>query len=384
MKNLASSPMVRFWAMVALALGELSCLSQAGAQEEWKQFAFSDQSRPGEEIVAGPNIWVEAVFIEMGKADIRNVELFAGLKLSPPDGKAILSGEEKERLLGAIERAAGARTVATLALLTITGRQSQTEIVYGVTYQTEDKCEEGSVEPATLEAMDLGAILNVTATILEDGRIALVMLPEVTTVIGWERIAETELMLPVRRTWNRVTTVIIADGSTLVLKESLANPFLDFGSIDWEAPAEENLRRAVEKQLDSIIPQVKFENAKLTDVVDFLSRATDTNFVVHPVVFTAGRSPFPRAADMIPAFPGAVSPAPREQLAPPAGISVDLKNVPLKEALREVLGQRNLTYFVGRGRVHIVPAGYVRPKPLEREAQRHLLMLISAKIIHAE
>lgn len=172
-------------------------------------------------------------------------------------------------------------------------------------------------------------------------------------------------------------------------------------------------QRELLRKLETIIPEVKFEDAKLTEVVDFLSRETDVNIFIHPVVFQGGYSRpatgletptgFPGVPTTIPGMPttvpGAVTPtypsgagaypptsaipgvtpsaippamgettSPMGTYIPPTGdvgIKLHLKNVPLKEVLKYVLQWQRLKYVVENYAILIVPRDYVAPESLE-------------------
>jgi hypothetical protein len=188
-----------------------------------------------------PNVWIEAMFVELDGDASDELEGRLGFRLSPPDGKTILNARERERLVAAIEEMRGSRIVASLSVLTISGQQTQSEDVEELTFPTEYDTETVStatsgappisgevfmVTPGNWEQRDVGAILNVTPSILRDGRIALVLMPQLTLLAGWENYGNERYPIrqPIFRTWNKTTTVIIPNGSTFVLKESPVSP----------------------------------------------------------------------------------------------------------------------------------------------------------------
>jgi len=180
-------------------------------------------------------------------------------------------------------------------------------------------------------------------------------------------------------------------------------------------------KKEIEKKLEVIIPEVKFEDAKLTEVVDFLSREADVNIVIHPVVFQGYRQPL-RGLETRTGFPGGVTPTPGPTITPTipgpgptytpgetfvpgvttpgvtapgvtapglgpgitetttmgtwvppvaeTGIRLSLKNVPLKTVLKYVLQWQNLKYVVEDWAILIAPIDYVPPESLETEIFR--------------
>lgn len=176
----------------------------------------------------------------------------------------------------------------------------------------------------------------------------------------------------------------------------------------YEEPSEH--RREILKKLEVIIPEVEFEDAKLTEVVDYLSKVVDVNIVVDPVVFRGGFSQPTTGLETVPGIPGGVSPgptgpgvtpggipsmggpttmpsttfgpsvtAPGETPSPvgtwippvtDTGITLRLKNVPLKDVLKYVLKWKNLKYVVEDYAILIAPIDYVPPESMETEIFR--------------
>ncbi len=413
MRTIATSLTICLFAALALGLGVLSFGEGVPSDVAAPAVSLGDAPAQAPEFTLvpdQPNVWVEAVFVELDRKFTHELERRAGFKLSPPDGKTILTSEEKERLLAAIEKTPGARIISSLSALTINGQQTQSEDVEELTFPTEYDTETINVPagghcppsgevfmvtPGNWKKRDVGAILNVTPTILDEDRIALVLMPEITLLVEWINYGNETypIMQPVFRTWNKTTTVIIPDGSSFVLKESPIAPFPQGGK---EVPQSDiqprekqrgsRSRSALKRQtkekliqpdegqlvqkptrqtnvrlnkLELIIPEVKFENASLKEVVDFLSRECDVNIVLlHPAVFEAGeRQPLPPGGRRIP---------PLEK----ANITLRLKNVPLKELLKYVLKQMNLKYTAEDHDILITPLDYVDPESLETEIFR--------------
>jgi len=184
----------------------------------------------------GANVWIEAVFIEMDRGITRDFEEGIGFKLSPPDGKAILSAEEKEKILSFVEELEEARILASLTVLTIAGQQAQTEQVEEITYPTEYDYKDGTIIPGNWETRDVGGILNVTPIISKDGLITMVLMPEVTVLSEWLEIDGTDVTQPIFKTWNTTTTVHIPDGTAFVLKGA---PFVPLHGSQSSNPGEE-------------------------------------------------------------------------------------------------------------------------------------------------
>ncbi len=172
----------------------------------------------------GVNVWIEATFVQMERRISRQFEKTIGFKLSPPDGKALLNAEEKEKIIAAIEQMEDARIIASLVILTVPGQQAQSEHVEEMTYPTEWEYKDGKGIPGNWEKRDVGAIFNVTPVVSKDGVITLVMMPEVTTFAGWQKYDGSDVTQPIFKTWNTTTVIHVPDGLTFVLKESPVTP----------------------------------------------------------------------------------------------------------------------------------------------------------------
>ncbi len=431
MKVTVSILPLRFCTAIALALGVLSPFLFVNSQEDVAVLpgpgfiaGISPQGEP--EKPPSPNVWVEAVFVELDAGTIAEVGKAAGFGLGPPDGKVILGGEEKSKLLDVIQGTPGARIVASTAVVTISGQQAQSEDVEELVYPTEYDVKDGKIVPGNWEHRDVGAILNVTPMITEDGEITLVVMPELTMLSGWKKVDGTEVSQPIFRTWNKTTTVRIPNGSSLLLMESPVIPFHYSQVLDPKVVRELARRQAHAKpsrvreealrRLETIVPEIKFENAKLREIVDFISREAGINIVIDPVVFQGGHRPPMMLPGTTPGAPGFAAPAvpvtapagmpgPGGMMSPPAGppspgmpmppgtwippvagsdISLMLRNVPLKEVLNYTLRYKNLRWVLGDHAIVIVPAGHAIHAPAEFNSRKTVLTVISARIVDAE
>jgi hypothetical protein len=211
--------------------GMVPCCAQQGLVEDRGPIGPLLIGPTEAELVPSPppqpavNIWIEAIFIEMDRAITRDFEKAIGFKLSPPDGKVIVNAEEKEKILASVEELEQARVLFSLTVLTISGQQVQTEQSDEIIFATEYECKDGTLIPGNWEKRDVGAVLNVTPIVGEDGLITLVLMPEISVLGEWLEIQGTDVTQPVFKTWSTTTTVHMPDGSAFVLKDS---PYLPF------------------------------------------------------------------------------------------------------------------------------------------------------------
>jgi len=111
-------------------------------------------------------------------------------------------------------------------------------------------------------------------------------------------------------------------------------------------------------KLDLPIKKVEFKNAKLNEVLDYLSSQAHVNIVYDASALQLLASQAREAKKTSPRQ--AASPAqPRTDL-----ITIRLHNVPLREVLKYVLRMKGLTYIVEEYAILIVPIGTVPHEPL--------------------
>lgn len=144
-------------------------------------------------------------------------------------------------------------------------------------------------------------------------------------------------------------------------------------------------RQRLRWALGAILPEVNFNEAELPEVLAFLSKEAEVNIVISPLAYVRVAAPFTSdspaaAAEKAPflrAPEGASQQKPREIAAegsPPSpgarGITLHLKNVPLKVVLKYVLSYKNLRYIVEDYAIVIVPMGWVKPEALTTQVFR--------------
>jgi hypothetical protein len=168
--------------------------------------------------------------------------------------------------------------------------------------------------------------------------------------------------------------------SKAILPYLLAFLLLPFGGPEGStAPASpEEPRQRIRKALSVMVSEVEFKEARLEEVVAFLSQKAGVNIIINPAVYTsAGRLPFGPAAaageTSPPRTPADASSPLREseaaaesppQAAPSRGITLHLKNVPLKVVLKYVLRYKNLRYIVEDYAIVILPVGWTPSEAL--------------------
>jgi len=134
-----------------------------------------------------------------------------------------------------------------------------------------------------------------------------------------------------------------------------------------------------------LIPEVNFNEAELPEILAFLSQEAGVNIVISPLAYVRVAAPFasgsPTAAakktQFLGAPEGACQQKPREipaegrpSLPGMRGITLRLKNVPLKVVLKYVLSYKNLRYIVEDYAIVIAPMGWVRLEALTTQVFR--------------
>ncbi len=128
-----------------------------------------------------------------------------------------------------------------------------------------------------------------------------------------------------------------------------------------------------EEDLEKLIPEVDFTNARLEEVVNYLSQRCEVNIIIHEQAGKAlAPKPVPSGIDEL-AGPGDEEAGESGELVegfePPdiGGITIRLKDAPLKAVLKYVLQAKGLTYIVEDYAIVIVPQGYVPEEEMQTE-----------------
>ena len=144
---------------------------------------------------------------------------------------------------------------------------------------------------------------------------------------------------------------------------------LALGHADAARPREESRRRILDA-LDLRFPEIAFEQADLEDVLRFLSSEARVNILLDPSV--SG----PPAKKPTPGPPGGKTSldtsfnTSRKTETANSGITLHLKNVPLKVVLKYALRFKNLRYIVEDYAIVVVPIGGAPPEGLQTEVFR--------------
>ena len=119
------------------------------------------------------------------------------------------------------------------------------------------------------------------------------------------------------------------------------------------------------QDLEKVLTEINFTDAELDEVVDYLARLCDVNIVIDKQAHEMlAPKPAPPSFDKYGEFietDAEIEPIPVDT----GGITIRLKNVPLKAVLKYVLRAKGLTYIVEDYAIVIVPIGYVPPEEME-------------------
>jgi hypothetical protein len=131
------------------------------------------------------------------------------------------------------------------------------------------------------------------------------------------------------------------------------------------------------EDLEKVVHEVNFTDARVEEIMSYLSAKCDVNIVVHeqakkllapPIMADIAQVPddfkAPAADEAAVEAPFADA-ARAEQPVDNGGITIRLKDVPLKAVLKYVLQAKGLTYIVDDYAIVIVPRGFLPDEPLE-------------------
>ncbi len=173
--------------------------------------------------------------------------------------------------------------------------------------------------------------------------------------------------------------------TTTILRFSLIFGVV-FGQVEGAAPSKRPAtpRQRVVKALNTVLPDVEFQQASLPEIVNYLSEQTRVNIIIDPAVYaSAEMGPTPEAVLRPRTEPAPGVPIPTEAKAQAAeaakpmpspqelgGITIRLKNVPLRVVLKYILRYKNLRYIVDDYAIVIVPIGRALPEEMRMEVFR--------------
>jgi hypothetical protein len=369
MKAIATLSLILLCAVAVSVLLGSACLSGELCRAEESETGDEDEAE-GDVVAPSPRIRADAVLVQVDRGAIEQIERAAGIKLSAEADQVVLKPEQMDKLLGAVRENAGARVVASSSALTGNGKkgliQLQGELIHPI---KPDKGEGGSADlakgegpsasPASPSRKTVIGAIKLTPTVMKGGRIALVATLEISVPTSRIDVDAAEFSGPLFRSWTKTTSLIIPDGSSFALKQAAIIPFSPAGTRE-KASAQ---KRDILRKLDTVIPQVHFEDAGLMEVIHYLSRQCELNIVIDPSVLAAregGGTSTPLAET-----PGAATPS--EKPRPDISINIQLENVPLKELLKYILRYKKLKYVVEDVAVVVVPEDWTAPKTLETE-----------------
>ena len=185
-----------------------------------------------EEVADLPQIWVEAIFIQIDTADLKDVKTHIENTLDAQTGDVMLTGTEKEELLTALRDQPSFEVLGSASVVSLAKQSALMQLVEEVRYPAEYQAGtpepegvsratagEAVVVPSVFETRHVGIVLNVSPVVASDGKlITLVLLPEVSFPSGWVHFgSDKKFSQPVITSWNLTTTLSLNDGQTVVL-----------------------------------------------------------------------------------------------------------------------------------------------------------------------
>ncbi|MDP3981850.1 MAG: tetratricopeptide repeat protein [Chlamydiota bacterium] len=140
--------------------------------------------------------------------------------------------------------------------------------------------------------------------------------------------------------------------------------------IPWKTSTVTEARKKLLEKAEQVIPTINFNNAKLADVVRYLSQVSDINIVIDESVLSALSVTMEseQAEETTLAPEGSEEPvvqAMRPSIKTAGDrITISLKDVPLVEALKYILRAKGLRYLIEDYAIIIVSMDYVPPEDM--------------------
>ncbi|MEA3347246.1 MAG: hypothetical protein U9Q21_04065, partial [Candidatus Auribacterota bacterium] len=145
---------------------------------------------------------------------------------------AVLGVAEFSAILHALDQKGDSNVLSAPKVTTVNNSQAQIKVVYELIYPTEfditppstnddgDVITPAVVVPGSFETREIGVLLSVVPTVGADKKtITLAIIPEVSSLSGWQNYGTTDLPAnqPQFETRNLSTSVVINDGDTVVM-----------------------------------------------------------------------------------------------------------------------------------------------------------------------
>ena len=340
-----------------------------------------------------PQILIETKFIEVSEGAKDLLAAFAATGASVNVAGVINDGQ-LSALWKKIEKARGVDSLSMPRVTTLSGQEAKIKVVREFAY------EDASGKPATKE---LGAMLTVIATTNGAKDIDLELSPQIVELEGMIKDAKSGVEQPVfnERIPIVSTSITMTSGQTVVLglpststKQTMVERtggivaqktedvirhtvvFVTARLLDPTSGKPVDPKPAAEKsplqaKLDAIvIPQIQFHEAKLTEAVEYLRRKSQD-------LDTSTTDPNQKGVNIIVKAGGKTA---------EARITLDLKNLPLGEALRYVAQLSGLQLVVEPHAVLLLSQAdfEARQKQVESSAPNKPGMVITAESISTD
>ena len=176
------------------------------------------------------DITTEFMCIELSKAELEKIEKTIGFSLDPLDGKILLSGDERKKLLAAIRESEsaeilGTRSITSLPMCQCGLKKEESErIKYPARYRIDSSKGDSAYVPDEYVEREIGFCGSYTPTEAGENAIDLRLSIEMVKFIGWNKISES-ITQPVLKSWGLISSIILPDGMTYVLKNIAPIPF---------------------------------------------------------------------------------------------------------------------------------------------------------------
>jgi len=139
--------------------------------------------------------------------------------LAPGDNGGLFftfSNAKVKAYLSALEQVATLQTLSAPRLLALDGQTAKIQVGSQLGYRTTTTTETSTME--TVEFLEIGTILEVTPSIADDGNVVLQVKPEVS-----DGQVNPDTQLPEESTSEAETTLVVADGKTVVIGGLMSN-----------------------------------------------------------------------------------------------------------------------------------------------------------------
>jgi hypothetical protein len=175
-----------------------------------------------------PGYNAEIRLIQIDKVEMDAIEKEVGFHLNPPDGKVLLTPDERKKLLAAFEQAESAEYLEVEQLRAFPEccnlRKQAEEIRYPTSFEVEHSQDGRIPLPTDFQTRDTGLWCDLHFVENTPGLLSVLLSVYISRLMGWQEFNDGSVQ-PVFKSWHQSSTLVIPNGMTYVSKQIAPSEF---------------------------------------------------------------------------------------------------------------------------------------------------------------